>query len=383
MTLLRSTASEDPEVGTPRKRRARSQLPFMGSEERDDALDVLAHRAFPSVAFFLGALLAAILMAVSVWVQSIPLMIASVLVAPSLAPLAGAALGISTASTRFSVRNLVALVLGGVLVCLGALGVRWFAGAVAGERMLQVALDWPSLLLVAVSSLVLTTSIVRSPEVVRIASAGIWFVLLSGLTVAMWNILDGRWEQTGQALLLTGEFFLLALLVSAITFIALGFRPTSPTILSFRALVVLAIGMGGLIALWVMVGSPLSVSAIAAPTPTMLPSNTPLPTATLQPSQTPLPTATDAPTATPTMTATPTPAPVPAVIRGTMGKGVFLRDAPNGKQLRSLIDGEAVEVLGLPVTVQGVDWIQVRTADGAVGWIVMVYCATATPTVAH
>jgi hypothetical protein len=380
MTLPPETISEETDAGTPRKRRARSQLPFMGSEERDAALDLLAHRAFPSVGFFLGTISAAIVLAVAVWIQSIPLVVAALLLAPPLGPMAGAALGLSTASFGFSFRNATALLLSIGLACIGVVGVRLIAGTVIGDSPLRVAFDIPTFLLVVVSSVILTVCIVRSPEAVRTASAGLWFIFLSGLTVSLWNLVDGRWEPFGQALLLTAGLFFLSLFLSAMTFMALGFRPPVPTVLSFRGFGVLVIVLGGLFALWVGMGAAPSVAAIASPTPTVLPSPTPLPTATSLPSQTPSPTNTELPSLTPTTSPTPTPTPAPAVIRGTGGKGVFLRDKPNGKQLRSLVDGEAVEVLGLPVVVDGISWLQVRTSDGTIGWIAMGFCATNTPT---
>jgi hypothetical protein len=59
---------------------------------------------------------------------------------------------------------------------------------------------------------------------------------------------------------------------------------------------------------------------------------------------------------------------------------VNLRDAPNGKKIDSLHDGDWVEVTGPPVEAGGTWWIPVRTASGTNGWMAMEFCATVTLT---
>lgn len=129
--------------------------------------------------------------------------------------------------------------------------------------------------------------------------------------------------------------------------------------------------------------------------PTFTP--TPTPTATLTPSvtptQTPSATATDTPTATPTQTPTPTetltptqtatpsptstealtPTPIPAVIANTGGLGAFLRDAPGGAVITALAEGTPVEILHRSQTVNDLEWIEVRDAEGRVGWVAALY----------
>jgi hypothetical protein len=141
--------------------------------------------------------------------------------------------------------------------------------------------------------------------------------------------------------------------------------------------------IGLLVAMWLGAGEPSVVAAMPSPTPSPAPSMTQAPTDTPTPSQTPMPTDTPAPSVTPTASPTPTLVPVLALIHGSGGKGVFLRDKPSGKTLRSLLDGEMVSVLGYPVFQNGLEWLQVRTSDGTVGWVAMEFCATVTPTISR
>jgi hypothetical protein len=109
----------------------------------------------------------------------------------------------------------------------------------------------------------------------------------------------------------------------------------------------------------------------SSPTRTPIPSITPTGTISPLPSETPRP----------SLTFTPTPPPVPAVVHGTGGQGVYLRDAPGleGKKIASLQEGETVEVLGPAVEKDGTWWVPVQTSSGIRGWMAVEYCATVTP----
>ena len=84
----------------------------------------------------------------------------------------------------------------------------------------------------------------------------------------------------------------------------------------------------------------------------------------------------DAPTANPTIapaTATNAPAAKTAVV--SSGVGVWLRDAPtiNSNQLEWLLEGVILTVLDGQQTADGLDWQEVRTAEGVDGWVASDY----------
>lgn len=101
---------------------------------------------------------------------------------------------------------------------------------------------------------------------------------------------------------------------------------------------------------------------VGVPTPTATLSTLP-PTAT--PTSTPDP---DAPTATPE------PLICRAVVRGTGGSGLNLREQPNGTDLQVLQEEEIVTLLDdeAPTTVGGVTWVKVRTTITRTdGWVAL------------
>ncbi len=106
-------------------------------------------------------------------------------------------------------------------------------------------------------------------------------------------------------------------------------------------------------------------------TPTMTPTITPTPTATQ--TSTPLPTysltPTNTPTVAPTFTPSPTSTPMSAIIYFTGGKGVTLRESPNGKVIVYLPDGTEVKVLEGRDWQKGLLWVQVRDLKGRIGWV--------------
>ncbi len=105
------------------------------------------------------------------------------------------------------------------------------------------------------------------------------------------------------------------------------------------------------------------------PTPTPGPSATLTRTATRMPTKTATPTVTFTPTVTPTATPTVTNTPVVAYIYRTGGKGLYLRDVPDGKITYILPEGAPVQLLGPRQSVNNLEWIQVRDLLNRTGWV--------------
>jgi hypothetical protein len=72
---------------------------------------------------------------------------------------------------------------------------------------------------------------------------------------------------------------------------------------------------------------------------------------------------------TPQPTATVTPTVCRAVVEGTGGNGIYLRDAPQGAELVILAEGTLLTVLeDAPVEAGGFVWRKVRAVGGEEGW---------------
>jgi uncharacterized hydrophobic protein (TIGR00271 family) len=120
------------------------------------------------------------------------------------------------------------------------------------------------------------------------------------------------------------------------------------------------------------------------PTPTLGPSPTATRTATPTSTRTSTPTQTPTNTATPTATNTPTNTPTPSLARvaQTLGRGLRLRQFPEGPIIGTMREGDYLIVLyGIDV-VNGLVWIEVQDEDGRVGWVPQMFTmvVTLTPT---
>jgi hypothetical protein len=86
------------------------------------------------------------------------------------------------------------------------------------------------------------------------------------------------------------------------------------------------------------------------------------------------PTASDTPTEVITPTETPIAVPTDVIALATIttqgGGSARVRNQPGGDTVVAAVaNGAEVQVLGGKVTFEGVVWVQVRTANGTVGWI--------------
>lgn len=364
-----------------RRRRARSLLPFLGQEERDQALDDLAQRAFPRLNFFLFTLLAAFLISLSYVFSSPVLLIAGLACAPLLSPLTGAALGLVTGSLRFAVRNLAALVLAWILAFAAAWVGAYTFSLFGDPGAVSPRVDILTALVVILAAILLTGRFLRGAADAWMPNLVVSYGCLYPLCGAAGLIAAGNGSQAQAAWLTWGIHSSLALLASIGTYLAFGFRPSERNVRAYAGMA--AAGVLGIALLFAGAGS---TKPAARPggtlEPILLPTDSPtrtlLPSITLTATISPLPSETPKPS----VTFTPTPPPVPAVVHGTGGQGVYLRDGPGleGKKIASLQEGEVVEVLGPAVEKDGTWWVPVRTASGISGWMAVEFCATVTPT---
>ncbi|MBN1439845.1 MAG: SH3 domain-containing protein [Anaerolineales bacterium] len=379
MTPLEPMPSDGAPPSPLRRRRARSLLPFVGQEERDRALDDLAERAFPRLDFFLLTLLAAFLIGVSQVFSSTVLLIAGLACAPVLNPLAGAALGLVTGSWRFAARNLAALMLAWILAFAAA----WtaaFTFSLFGGPALAVQPDAAAALAVVAAAALLTWRFLRGAADAWMPNLVVSYGCLAPLCAAAVSAAAGSGADALAAGLAWGIYSSLALLASTGAYLAFAFRPAERDARAYAGMAAAVLLGAALLLAWAR-WEPPAARPSGTPGPILLPSETStlssLPSLTLSATVSPTPTRSPIPSTT----FTPTPTPVPAVVRGTGGQGVYLRDAPglDGKKIASLQEGDVVEILGPAMEKDGTWWVPVRTASGETGWMAVEYCATVTP----
>ncbi|MBM2844415.1 MAG: putative rane protein, partial [Anaerolineales bacterium] len=293
-------------------------LTQMRADEREAYLEELAHQVSPGIDLYLFAGAAGLFIGLAFRFDQLALLVAAVLVAPRLAPVAG-----------YFGRQIGALLLALLLVALaaglfGGIGDSGSASVLAAGYAGLNLVDF--IVLVAGASLMGLT-LARSGTIDPIPSALVAYELFLpaasvgyGLATAQSSV----WQGAGMTLALNLSW---AVVACGLVLVLYGFRPLTGSGYSLPAAIGLMAAIGLVSAL------NLGVSVLAAvPTPTPTPSPTPTATPSPPPTATRTPTATATatitPTATDTATPTVTPTPPAALVFGTGGAGVLLRDAP-------------------------------------------------------
>ena len=383
---------DDPEQLPPaRRRRARRLLAPMEADDRVDFLDRVAHRASSSFDFFLFSLLAGAVIAVGYLLDSQPILVLSAILAPMMAPVMGIALGMVVGSIQFFWRSLVGLLIGSLLVFLvGVLAgyvSRLWAPLDFSQALANTQLSWEMFILVIFGAGLTSASMVRSEKSAALPSVALAYGLYLPISAAGLGLGSGEPFLFPDGLVVYAQYLSGAIIIAALTFVLLGFRPLTLFGYTVGAVVLLF----GIVVLIGMSGAGASFGAqIALPTqtPTLTPSPTltmtpsPVPPTPIPPTETPTQTITPTLTSSPTPTLTPTPTPILALIDAQVGGGAHLRSEPgfSAPSIKLLLNGTPVQVIPEdPVEEGGGTWIHVRTFEGEEGWILQILLLTATP----
>jgi hypothetical protein len=382
MTFEPMQPIDDPEsLPRARRRRANRMLTQMRADERESYLEDLAHQVSPGIDLYLFAGVAGLLIGLAFRFDQLALLVAAVLVAPRLAPITGMALAAVCGSLRYFGRQVGALLLALLLVAIaaGLFGGIGDAGSASVLAAGVAGLNLVDFIVLAVGASLMGLTLARSGTIDPIPSALVAYELFLPAAAVGYGLATAQssvWQGAAMTLALNLSW---AVVACGLVLVLHGFRPLTGSGYSLPAAIGLMAAVGLISAL------NLGVSVLAAvPTPTPTPSPTPTVTPSPPPTATRTPTATATatitPTATDTATPTVTPTPPAALVFGTGGAGVLLRDAPNGESSSGLIEGLPVVIIAGPETVDGEAWLQVRVADGREGWILARYIATLTPT---
>jgi Domain of unknown function (DUF389)/Bacterial SH3 domain len=395
--------SHQPVKPTARRRRQRRRLIPSSSDERADFLEELAHRAYPTLEFFIFSLLSGAVLGASYLLDSQALLFLGILLAPLMMPWIGMVLATVTGSWRFFFQTFVGFLLGAVLIfvtgLLAGFASRIFMPITLSQAFIHARLWWPDLFVLVLGAILFPVSIIRSEDKPILPSAMLAYEFYLPLSAAAVGLGSGVKGLYPDGLIVFLIHVTLAILVGIITLLILGFRPytvagfTLGTSIILVAIVTLIFISG----LWSLVPAH---NPFARQTPT--PSATPTKLATSVPSQPPQPKSTstlvpptEAPSETPTATlvfptpetptATPSPMPTPifAKIFTNKGNGVIVRTEPSGSILTSLVNGYLVEVLPEQQEYDRTIWAHIRFTtdrDGTVeGWVIQSLLITATP----
>lgn len=376
-----------------RRRRIHRTAGPRTDDEHNTWLDTLTRQLTPSFDFFLASLLSGLVLAIALLLYSDALLVLGVLFTPFLGPVIGIAFGSTNGTARLLFKSILSLAAAGLFI--------FGFGALAGALMPMLPLtprpvftnwttyEWPNFVVLAVGVGLSVYMLVRSPrQRPLVANIAIAYGLFPPLTAAGFNLVvfhDSAWIA---GITVAGVHLAFAVLVGIVMLILLGYPPRN---LGGFLLTGLLIGI--LVAAFMTSGGVTGPEKVPSPTalPVVMPSNssptvtitmtvTPEPSLTQSPTSTFTPTITFEPTGTSTETITPQPTPVWARVTAPTGGGALLRDEPDGKIISSILNGGMVQVISDPVRGKTTTiWVQVRTEDGLIGWIVQSLLATATP----
>jgi hypothetical protein len=400
-----------PEMETPqpvkplaRRRRQHRRLIPSSSDERAEFLEELAHRAYPTLEFFIFSLLSGAVLGASYLMDSQALLFLGILLAPLMMPWIGMVLATVTGSWRFFFQTLMGFLLGAVLIfvtgLLAGFASRIFMPITLSQAFIHARLWWPDLFVLVLGAILFPVSIIRSEDKPILPSAMLAYEFYLPLSAAAVGLGSGVKGLYPDGLIVFLIHVTLAILIGIVTLMILGFRPysvagfTLGTSIILIAIVTLIFISG----LWTLIPEQYNPLARQTPTPqatlTRAVTAGPLTTATPQSSPTPMP-PTETPSVTPTMTLvfptpetpTPTPSPMPtpifAKIYTSKGNGVIVRTEPSGPILTSLVNGYLVEVLPEQKEYDRTIWAHIRFTtdrDGTVdGWVIQSLLITATP----
>ena len=370
-----------------RRRKSRVLLP-KEKTERAAFLDDLARRITPSFDFFLFSLLAGIVIAAALLLDSPALFLLGALLAPFMAPALGFSLASIVGSFNFFLMNLGSMVTGSVLVFIcGALAgwaTRLWPTLVFHQGVFHTRFTWPDFIVLTLGAVLTIFLLIRSPQtkplVASVALAYELYIPIGAAGFGLTSAVPGLWPD---GLIVFIVHLAWAALAGTLVLAILGLRPVTffgYTLGSSLALISLA----AVIALSGIGTAVFARIAMPPPPPSKTPTITPTRTLTLTPvppTSTITPTRTLIPSATLTSTITPQPTPIWARISAGQSSGALVRGDPNsnGKVVKSLLNGMLVQVLPEATQNGGIIWVHIRTSDGVVGWIVRSLLATATP----
>jgi len=398
MTIPRSQPTpEDPEHLPPaRRRRARRTLGPLDAEERDAFWHQAARRAEPSVDFFLYLALAALVWAVGLSLDQPALLLLGALLAPVMAPLLGLGLGVVTGAARYFAHVLGGIVVGSLLafalgVLGGAAGMLWMPSELH-QASLHTSLSVWDFAVLAIAAVWATVALARRPRMLPLPSVALAYEVFLPLVTAGFGLSSSVPHLFPDGLTVFAVHLAWAVLFSAATFAALGFRPLTlfgytlggVALLVGGIVLVLALGLG------TAIGTQMSLPALA-------PTASPVPTAvaTSLPAASPTPSVT--PTSTPTLTPSPTPSPSPSPLPSPSPSptpayaivaapeqygGILIRDGAGfaHKVVGGANNGEQIQVLGPEEEADDYIWVRVLIpSSGKTGWVLEHLLTMATP----
>jgi len=409
--------SESQPQPVPRARRRRARRTFFPKDAKGRAavLAKLTRRAYPSYELFIYSLLCGAVLGVGYAFNSQGVLVFGILFSPLMTPWVGLTLSIVSGIPRMFLQTLAGLLVSAAFVfatgALVGLASQIYQPLNFTQAFIHSRLWLPDLVVLALGSVLLTASFVRSedrPYLPSVMVAYELFLPLSAAGIGLGSGVSGLWPN---GLLVFFVHLAWATFFGLLTLAVLRFRPLGTGGYVFGSIILLVL----LVVIFQFVFSgqekipvvsiptdPLTSNSYNAPSGTQEPLPTLIGTSTSNPTSTQNPLSTsqassNSRTVTPveitlevTLPATGTLTPVPsieptpayAVIHSSEGGGAFMRDEPRGRVILTLDNGAVIRVLPEIQENSGVTWLHVsvrRNEFTYEGWMIQSVVEIATP----
>ena len=400
-----------------RRRRARRTFFPKDAQGRAAVLSVLAKRAYPSYELFIFSLLCGAVLGVGYIFDSYGVLLLGILFAPLMVPWVGLVLSVISGTPRLFIQTLAGLLISTLLI-FGSSALAGLASRLILPHTFNVAftlsrLWWPDLIVMALGSVLLTVSFVRSESKPYLPSVLVAYELFMPLSASGFGVGNGIGDLWPHGVLVFVVHLAWATIFGLITLAVLRFHPLNAAGYVF-ALGIFAVVIFTVFQLTnpfgpqseeptVAVAIPVTTRTLE-PLPSKNPASTGPPSTTtilLTPTEsdftpeeifeetngtvTPVPLTLDVTlpvTETRTSTPVPEPTPIYAFIRAREGGGAYIRKEPGGNVIATLDNGSIVQILPDTQDYNGVLWIHIVATRNDIhveGWIIQSVLETATP----
>ncbi|HNT55577.1 MAG TPA: DUF389 domain-containing protein, partial [Anaerolineaceae bacterium] len=273
----------DPQLPPARRRQQQRSLPpNAGSAERSEFLKDVSQRVTPSLDFFLFSLLAGLVMALALLLDSPALYVLVILLAPFMSPILGAALGTVMGSPRFFLRSLAAILIGSLIFFVWGLAAGIIYKLLPAYPLHQATdhsvFSWPDIIVLVLGAVLAAYLIIKTPrQRPLVASVALAYEIFLPVGMGGFGLSSGLSGLFPDGLLVFAVHLVAAILISTVVLISLGFRPRN--ILGY--LLAAVIILGGVVTAMLLTGG-LATPLPPTPTPTLTPTQ-PAPTPTIAP----------------------------------------------------------------------------------------------------
>ena len=378
---------------------------------------MLAKRAYPSYELFIFSLLCGAVLGVGYIFDSYGVLLLGILFAPLMVPWVGLVLSVISGTPRLFIQTLAGLLISTLLI-FGSSALAGLASRLILPHTFNVAftlsrLWWPDLIVMALGSVLLTVSFVRSESKPYLPSVLVAYELFMPLSASGFGVGNGIGDLWPHGVLVFVVHLAWATIFGLITLAVLRFHPLNAAGYVF-ALGIFAVVIFTVFQLTnpfgpqseeptVAVAIPVTTRTLE-PLPSENPASTGPPSTTtilLTPTEsdftpeeifeetngtvTPVPLTLDVTlpvTETRTSTPVPEPTPIYAFIRAREGGGAYIRKEPGGNVIATLDNGSIVQILPDTQDYNGVLWIHIVATRNDIhveGWIIQSVLETATP----